>query len=73
MFECLVQKAVSQMCNLPPSGGRPLQFKGMQQLFVTARKRSCGKVMFSQVCVILFTGGGVHGWRGHVWLGVMHG
>ena len=25
--------------------------------FITARKRSCGKVMFLQVCVILFTGG----------------
>ena len=41
-------------------------------------QRSWGKVMFSQACVILFTGGGgghvwlpgdMHGCRGHAWLG----
>ena len=49
--------------------------------FITARKRSCGKVMFLQVSVILSTEGGMrgcggHGWqgRGRVWLqGGMHG
>ena len=30
---------------------------------------SCGKVMFSQASVILFTGGGVHGGGGHAWWG----
>ena len=31
---------------------------GLSELvFITARKRSCGKVMFLQVSVILFTGG----------------
>ena len=52
----------------------------------TARKRSCGKVMFLQVSVILSTGGGAmcgcRGWSGggHAWLqgvclvvGGMHG
>ena len=33
---------------------------------ITARKRCCGKVMFLQVSVILFTGGGV------VWYPSMH-
>ena len=44
--------------------------------FITARKRSCGKVMFTEACVILLTEGGhawlggMSGWgRGHVWLG----
>ena len=33
--------------------------------FITARQRSCGKVMFSQVSVILFTGG--------VWCHLLYG
>ena len=55
-------------------------------LFFTARKRSCGKVMFLHVSVILLTGGacmvegGVHGcggcawlWRAYMVVGGMHG
>ena len=32
--------------------------EGMLKPIITARKRSCGKVMFLQVSVILLTGGG---------------
>ena len=40
-----------------------------QKHIITARKRSCGKVMFLQVSVILFTGGvpGPGGGGGGVW------
>ena len=45
---------------------------------VTVRKRSCGKVLFSEVCVknsvhreVCMVGG--HAWWGHVWQGGMHG
>ena len=31
--------------------------KGKNSLLISARKRTCGKVMFSQACVILSTGG----------------
>ena len=39
-----------------------LQWEKMLIDIITARKRSCGKVMFLQVSVILLTGGGVGGW-----------
>ena len=34
----------------------------MEAAVITARQRSCGKVMFSQVCVILLTPGGGYTW-----------
>ena len=34
---------------------------------ITVRNSSCGKVMFSQVCVKNFVHGGVHGEGGHAW------
>ena len=41
-------------------------------IVITARKRSCGKVMFLHLSVILFTGGGVSVWgvsiQGSLWL-----
>ena len=52
-----------------PNGVRSL-------VIVTARQRSCGKVMFSQVCVILSTGWGwvgMHGSRSLLGVGVMPG
>ena len=50
-----------------------LVFNTMSKIIITARKRSCGKVMFLQVPVILSIGG--HAWLpgGHVWLGGMRG
>ena len=39
------------------------------QYIVTARQQSCGKVLFSQACVILSTGGGV----GYLWSHVLSG
>ena len=33
------------------------------QILITVRKRSCGKVMFSQVCVKNSVAGGVSTWK----------
>ena len=46
-------------------------FLHIHSLFHYHPQRTCGKAMFSQVSVILFTGGGVRGREGHAWWGLV--
>ena len=50
-----------------PQGYSYIEVSGVNSLIFTARHRSCGKVMFSVVPVILFTGGSTACWKASSW------